>query len=100
MPATAPPCPLCHDGQLRPRMTYWLYGSPVVLGYFLLVPGVVGTFTAAVRLAFELNAPNSGTRDALASLGLFLIVAMFGYLLTLRRRVLCCSKCEAIFPAA
>jgi hypothetical protein len=100
VPAEPPSCPLCHAGQLRPRMTFWLYGSPVVLGYVLLVPGVAGSIISAVRLAFELNAPNSSTRDALAALGLFLIVAMFGYLLTLRRRVLCCSKCEAIFPAA
>lgn len=100
-PAVAIDCPVCKAGRLTPHIVYWLYGSAVTVGYLLLVLGLAGALASVFRQALaNLQSARGVGDDYLTSAAYCLAAAFAGYLLTLRRHVLWCSRCQAIFPTA
>ena len=101
-------CRTCGVGRLQLKETHRLSGPAVVVGYIFMFPAVLGVVLGLSLLLSVGDSTGAGGEmgPALAvGLLLFLIVGSFvgglvGYLLTMKKKILQCTTCEAVVQAS
>jgi hypothetical protein len=102
-----PRCRICGVGTLRLEKRYRMSAPVVVIGYILLVPSVLGMFFSVLTM-FSVAGHSSTNNEVSAVAGglvFFLAVAffvsgLFGWILVMKKKVLCCEHCSAVVPAS
>ncbi len=105
-----PTCKMCNHGTIERTKVYRMGNVVVAIGYLLLVLSVVGLLMASGAF---LNSPRPEdfvflgdlraglARDAQGCLGFSsLVVALFGWLLVRKKKVLKCDQCGVEVPAS
>jgi len=107
------PCKVCDRGTLARKKQHRLAGPAVLIGYFLLVPSVIGMCLALMAEMFLLFAStNTQSREGAGIIALLgtgftgfafvvsLIGGLLGWLLVMKKHVLQCSTCGATIAAS
>ena len=99
MIAQTPTCRVCNAGVLEMKTKYRMSVPVILIGYIFLIPSVLGMFVGGVTL-FSAGADSA----AACGISVFVIVAsfvagLFGWLLTMKKKVLQCSNCGAVVNA-
>ena len=99
------PCKTCGIGPLRLEKRYRMSGPVVVIGYIFLIPSILGIIFSVLIVFGMANETDAGASAIAGGIGIFLAVAFFvggllGWLLVMKKKILCCPNCSAVVPAS
>jgi drug/metabolite transporter (DMT)-like permease len=99
-----PTCKVCDRGSLIQKKVFRMSGPVVAIGFFLLVPSVIGMLLCALALVQIADQPDNASGLAggiVIAIGIACFVGgLLGWLLVMRKRVLKCSLCGAVINAS
>jgi zinc ribbon protein len=102
---SGPRCRTCGVGTLRLEKRYRMSTPVVAIGYILLVPSVLGVIVYVLSIVRIAGLSNSDASAMASGILVFFALAAFvggllGWLLIMKKKVLCCTHCSAIVPAS
>jgi drug/metabolite transporter (DMT)-like permease len=99
-----PTCKVCERGSLVQQKVFRMSGPVVAIGFFLLVPSVIGMLLCALALVQIVDQPDNASGSAagiVIAIGIACFVSgLLGWLLVMRKRILQCPVCGAVVNAS